>query len=150
MYVICYIHKWDRQIISVYNLRYVYILFMYIQCGFLCLKVHWHLVCWIFDIYGNVGVGDWIGLISGDVFVRGKCHICLILCTWICYIYNMIVCITLCRMKSIFEYGELNIHVAVYLFGSKGAWILKIWLEVSCYYIHKWDRQIIYIKLHIA
>jgi len=24
-------------------------------------------------------------------------------------------------MKSIFEYGELNIHVAVYLFGSKGA-----------------------------
>jgi hypothetical protein len=40
MYVICYIHKWDRQIISVYNLRYVYILFMYIQCGFLCLKVH--------------------------------------------------------------------------------------------------------------
>ena len=36
-------------------------------------------------------------------------------------IYNMIVCITLCRMKSIFEYGELNIHVAVYLFGSKGA-----------------------------
>ena len=38
---------------NVYSLRYVYILFMYIKCVFLCLKIHWHLVCWIFDSHVN-------------------------------------------------------------------------------------------------
>ncbi len=34
-------------------LRYLNILFMYIKCVFYCLKIHWHLVCWIFDSHVN-------------------------------------------------------------------------------------------------
>ena len=38
MSFVIYINGTDK--LYLYNLRYVYILFMYIQCGFLCLKVH--------------------------------------------------------------------------------------------------------------